>query len=82
MESLIQLLARGTLPAPSYGRIRYCDHHTGADDYRIEYVIELILEVWKRREGIGGLKLACEAPFLRHFTAEREAVKGPLVRGV
>jgi tryptophanase len=35
----------------------------------IDYVIEIILEVWKRRERIGGLKLTYEAPFLRHFTA-------------
>jgi tyrosine phenol-lyase len=35
----------------------------------IDYVIENILEVWKRREEIRGLKLTYEAPFLRHFTA-------------
>jgi tryptophanase len=35
----------------------------------IDYVIEIILEVWKRREQIRGLKLTYEAPFLRHFTA-------------
>ncbi len=35
----------------------------------IDYVIEVILEVWKRREQIRGLKLIYEAPFLRHFTA-------------
>jgi tryptophanase len=35
----------------------------------MDYVIEVILEVWKRREQIRGLKLTYEAPFLRHFTA-------------
>jgi tryptophanase len=35
----------------------------------MDYVIEVILEVWKRREQIRGLKLCYEAPFLRHFTA-------------
>jgi tryptophanase len=40
----------------------------------IDYVIEIILEVWKRREGIRGLKLTFEAPFLRHFTARLEPV--------
>jgi len=35
----------------------------------VDYVIEIILEVWKRREQIRGLKLTYEAPFLRHFTA-------------
>jgi len=35
----------------------------------IDYVIEVILEVWKHRKQIRGLKLTYEAPFLRHFTA-------------
>jgi tryptophanase len=35
----------------------------------IDYVIEVILEVWRRREEIRGFELAYEAPFLRHFTA-------------
>lgn len=35
----------------------------------IDYVVEAILEVWKRRAQIRGLKLTYEAPFLRHFTA-------------
>jgi tryptophanase len=38
----------------------------------IDYVIEVILEVWRRRERIRGLKLTYEAPFLRHFTAHLE----------
>jgi tryptophanase len=35
----------------------------------IDYVIEVIREVWRRRGEIRGLKLIYEAPFLRHFTA-------------
>ncbi len=35
----------------------------------IDYVIEVVLYVWKRRKRIRGLKLVFEAPFLRHFTA-------------
>ncbi|MGA9039564.1 MAG: tryptophanase [Terriglobales bacterium] len=38
----------------------------------IDYVVEVILEVWKHREKIQGLKLTYEAPFLRHFTARLE----------
>ncbi|MFZ0961180.1 MAG: tryptophanase [Terriglobia bacterium] len=38
----------------------------------IDYVVEVILEVWKRREQIRGLRLTYEAPFLRHFTAKLE----------
>ncbi len=35
----------------------------------IDYVVEVILEVWRRREKIRGLELTFQAPFLRHFTA-------------
>ena len=38
----------------------------------IDYAVEVILEVWKKRERIQGLKLTFEAPFLRHFTARLE----------
>jgi tyrosine phenol-lyase len=43
----------------------------------IDYVVEAILEVWKRREQIGGYRLTYQAPFLRHFTAGFE----PLAAG-
>ncbi|GAC1434867.1 MAG: tryptophanase [Terriglobales bacterium] len=36
----------------------------------IDYVVEVILEVWSKREKVRGLKLQYEAPFLRHFTAK------------
>jgi len=38
----------------------------------IDYVVEIILEVFKKRDQIQGLHLAYEAPFLRHFTAKLE----------
>jgi tryptophanase len=38
----------------------------------VDYVVEIILEVWKKREQIHGMKLHYEAPFLRHFTARLE----------
>jgi tryptophanase len=40
----------------------------------IDYLIEVILEVWKNRDRIRGVKLTQEAPFLRHFTAHLELV--------
>jgi tyrosine phenol-lyase len=45
----------------------------------IDYVVEIILEVWKRREQITGMKLTYEAPFLRHFTARLEPEKAEVV---
>jgi tyrosine phenol-lyase len=41
----------------------------------VDYVIEIILEVWANREKIRGLKIDYEAPFLRHFTAQMEPVE-------
>jgi tryptophanase len=35
----------------------------------IEYVVEVILDVWRRREQIRGYEIIQQAPFLRHFTA-------------
>lgn len=41
----------------------------------IDYVIEVILEVWKKRDHVKGMKLTSEAPFLRHFTAHLEPLE-------
>jgi len=38
----------------------------------VDYVIEVILEVWNRRQQIRGMRLTYEARFLRHFTARLE----------
>lgn len=42
----------------------------------IDYVVEAILEVWGRREQIGGYRITYQAPFLRHFTARFESLNG------
>jgi tyrosine phenol-lyase len=36
----------------------------------MDYVVEVILQVFSRRDNIRGLHLTYEAPFLRHFTAQ------------
>jgi tryptophanase len=46
----------------------------------IDYVVEVILEVFRKRERIRGLKLSYEAPFLRHFTARLEPLELPVLR--
>jgi tyrosine phenol-lyase len=40
----------------------------------IDYLVEVILEVFKKREQIKGMQLTYEAPFLRHFTAHLKPV--------
>ena len=41
----------------------------------VDYVDEVILEVWKNRERIQPMKLCHEAPFLRHLTARLQPVE-------
>lgn len=41
----------------------------------IDYLIEVILEVYKNRDKLKGYKITYEAPMLRHFTAQFEPVK-------
>ena len=43
----------------------------------IDYVVEVILQVWQDREKIQGLQLTYEAPFLRHFTARLKPERVP-----
>ena len=44
----------------------------------IDYVVEIILQVWRNREQVRGLRLTYEAPFLRHFTARLSPVEQPV----
>jgi tryptophanase len=39
---------------------------------QITYVAESIIELYQRRESIGGLSMTYEAPVLRHFTCRFE----------
>jgi tyrosine phenol-lyase len=41
----------------------------------IDYVVEVILKVWHKRDEIRGLELTYQAPFLRHFTARFQRLK-------
>lgn len=41
----------------------------------IDYVVEIILEVFKNRKNIKGYEITYEAPMLRHFTAKFRPVK-------
>ena len=48
----------------------------------VDYVIEVILAVCKRREQIRGMKLTYQAPFLRHFTAHLEPMEAVVAQTV
>ena len=38
----------------------------------VDYMVEAIVNVWERREEVGGFRFTYQAPVLRHFTAEFE----------
>jgi len=48
----------------------------------VDYVIEVVLAVWQRREQVRGMKLTHQAPFLRHFTAYLEPVEAAVAQPV
>ena len=39
---------------------------------QIDYLVDVVLDVWDRRERIGGFRFVEQAPVLRHFTARFE----------
>ena len=41
----------------------------------VDYLVEVIIEVYRNRECIRGMRLTYEAPFLRHFTAHLAPVQ-------
>jgi tyrosine phenol-lyase len=46
----------------------------------VDYLVEVILEVFRHREQIKGMRLTYEASFLRHFTAHLEPVEHSIVK--
>ncbi len=40
----------------------------------VDYVVEAVLNVWARRDGVQGFRIVEQAPSLRHFTAKMQRV--------
>ena len=77
LEGGIRSVEIGTLmfgPAAKMDLVRLAIPRRVYTQSHIDYVVEVILEVWNHREGIQPLRLSYEAPFLRHFTARLEPV--------
>lgn len=66
------LVAIGTLmfaAAAKMDLVRFAIPRRVYTQSHIDYVVEVILHVWKNREKISGMRLSYQAPFRRHFTA-------------
>ncbi len=62
----------GKLIPPSMELVRLAIPRRVYTQSHIDYVIEIIHEVFRKRESIRGYKIVYEAPMLRHFTARFE----------
>ena len=83
LEGGIRSVEIGTLmfgPAAKMDLVRLAIPRRVYTQSHIDYVVEVILDVWKKREQIRGVKLTYEAPFLRHFTARFEPEEAAAAR--
>jgi tryptophanase len=64
--------SQGKHIAPAMELVRLAIPRRVYTQSHIDYVCEVIIEVFKRRESISGYKITYEAPLLRHFTARME----------
>jgi tryptophanase len=63
---------KGKLITPPMELVRLAIPRRVYTQSHIDYVIEIILEVFKNRDKLKGYKIIYEAPMLRHFTARFE----------
>lgn len=64
----------GKLTPPPMELVRLAIPRRVYTQSHIDYVIEIILEVFKNRDKLKGYKIVYQAPMLRHFTARFEKV--------
>jgi len=66
---------KGKLIPPPMELVRLAIPRRVYTQSHIDYVIEIILEVFRNRNKLNGYKITYEAPMLRHFTARFEKIK-------
>ena len=74
---------------PNTGEVRYPELETVRlalprrvyTQAHIDYVVDAIVDLYKKRLEIQGLRLAYEAPYLRHFTARLEPIEERVIEG-
>lgn len=66
---------KGKLIPPPMELVRLAIPRRVYTQSHVDYLIEVILEVFNKRDKLKGYKLTYEAPMLRHFTAQFEPLK-------
>ncbi len=64
----------GSLISPPMELVRLAIPRRVYTQSHIDYLLEVILDVFRFRESLGGYRITYEAPMLRHFTARFEPV--------
>lgn len=67
--------ANGTLIPPPMELVRLAIPRRVYTQSHIDYVAEVIIDVFNNREKLSGYKITYQAPMLRHFTAQFEPMK-------
>jgi tyrosine phenol-lyase len=65
---------KGEIEAPPLELVRLAIPRRVYTNAHMEYVAESIVEIFRKRNTIRGLRLTYEAPMLRHFTARMEEI--------
>jgi len=76
--------ASGEMKYPKLELVRLAIPRRVYTTHHIRYVAEAVIELYKKRESLKGLRIVYEAPVLRHFTARLEELSGeaaPATRG-
>ncbi len=66
--------ATGEMKYPALDLVRLAIPRRVYTQSHLDYVADVIIELYRKRETIRGVKLVWEAPLLRHFTAKFERV--------
>lgn len=66
--------ATGAVKYPELELVRLAIPRRVYTTMHMNYVAESIIDIYKKRERISGLRLTYEAPYLRHFTARLEEI--------
>jgi tryptophanase len=68
--------ASGEMVYPKLELVRLAIPRRVYTTQHVRYVADAVIELYRKRESLKGLKIVHEAPVLRHFTARLEELSG------